>query len=58
LKRLKESDLLLLGGPRMPFNTQELNDIRKYIEEGGKVMLLMHEGGENKLGTNINVLLE
>ena len=58
MKRLKEGDLLLLGGPRAPFNTEELNDIRKYIEEGGKVILLLHEGGENKLGTNINVLLE
>ena len=42
----------------MPFNTQELNDIRKYIDDGGKVMLMMHEGGEGKQGTNINVLLE
>lgn len=50
--------MLLLGGPRAPFNTSEINDIRKYIEEGGKVMLMMHEGGENKLGTNINALLE
>ena len=28
LKRLKECHLLLLGGPRLPFNAQELQDIR------------------------------
>jgi len=38
--------LLLLGGPRLPFNAQELQDIRRYVDEGGRVLLLMHEGGE------------
>lgn len=58
MQRLKESDLLLLGGPRLPFNMQELQDIKTYIDQGGKVLIMMHEGGENKLGTNINYLLE
>jgi len=30
----------------MPFNAQELQDIRKYIDEGGRVLLMMAEGGE------------
>ena len=58
LKRLKECNMLLLGGPRLPFNAQELQDIRRYVEEGGKVVVMMAEGGENKLNTNINALLE
>jgi intraflagellar transport protein 52 len=49
---------LLLGGPRAPFNASELQDIRRYVDEGGKVMLFMHEGGEQKMGTNINAMLE
>lgn len=32
--------------------------MKKYIDEGGKALVMMHEGGEQKLGTNINVLLE
>lgn len=28
------------------------------MDEGGKVLLFMHEGGENKLQTNINAMLE
>ena len=50
--------MLLLGGPRLPFNAQELQDIRRYIEDGGRVLLMMAEGGEQKLGTNINAMLE
>jgi intraflagellar transport protein 52 len=55
---LKEANLLLLGGPRLPFNAQELQDIRRYIDEGGRALILMAEGGEQKLGTNINAMLE
>lgn len=55
---MKETDLLLLGGPRMPFNLNELQDIRRYVDEGGRCLLLMSEGGEQKQGTNINALLE
>lgn len=58
MKKLKESNLLLLGGPRAPFNAQELQDIRRYIEEGGRAMIMMNEGGEQKQNTNINALLE
>lgn len=42
----------------MPFNANEIQDIKKYIDEGGRVILLMNEGGEQKQGTNINALLE
>jgi intraflagellar transport protein 52 len=42
----------------MPFNAQELQDIRRYLDEGGRVLLMMAEGGEQKLGTNINAMLE
>lgn len=50
--------MLLLGAPRAPFNAQELQDIRRYIEEGGRCMIMMTEGGEQKSNTNINAMLE
>ena len=58
LKSLKEASLLLLGGPRLPFTAQELQDIRRYIEEGGRAIIMMDEGGETKLNTNVNAMLE
>jgi intraflagellar transport protein 52 len=42
----------------LPFNAQELQDIRRYIDDGGRVLIMMAEGGEQKLGTNINAMLE
>lgn len=42
----------------MPFNANELQHIRQYIEEGGRCMIMMNEGGETKQNTNINALLE
>lgn len=55
---MKEANLLLLGAPTQPFSEEELNDIRKYIDMGGRVLVLMNEGGEAKQGTNINFMLE
>ena len=58
LAKLKEANLLLLGAPTQPFSEEELMDIKKYIDQGGRVLVLMNEGGEKKQGTNINFLLE
>jgi intraflagellar transport protein 52 len=55
---MSQSHLVLLGGPRMPFTSKELEDIRKYIESGGSVLVVMNEGGEQKMNTNINAMLE
>jgi intraflagellar transport protein 52 len=47
-----------LGGPRLPFTGHELQNIRHYVENGGNAMIIMQEGGENRLETNINAFLE
>lgn len=49
---------MLLGGPTQPFSADELQDIRRYIDEGGHVMLMLGEGGEARNNTNINAMLE
>jgi len=58
MESLSKCHLVLLGGPRMPFTAQELQDIRAYVENGGSVLLVMSEGGEQKMNTNINAMLE
>jgi len=55
---MAETNLLLLGAPRMPFTAKELQDVRQYIEAGGSALVVMHEGGEAKMNTNINAMLE
>ena len=52
------SNLLLLGGPRMPFTGKELQDVRSYIEQGGAALVILTEGGEQKANTNINAMME
>jgi intraflagellar transport protein 52 len=55
---MAETNLVLLGAPRAPFTGKELQDIRQYIEAGGSVLVIMNEGGETKMNTNINAMLE
>lgn len=40
------------------FSLKEFEALKKYIQSGRSVLVLLNEGGENKLGTNINYLLE
>jgi len=58
LQRMAETHLLLLGGPKMPFTAKELQEIRQYVEQGGSCMVMMNEGGESRMNTNINAMLE
>mmetsp|Transcript_44569 Transcript_44569/g.72554 ORF Transcript_44569/g.72554 Transcript_44569/m.72554 type:complete len:474 (-) Transcript_44569:306-1727(-) len=57
-ERLQGVNLFVLGGPREKFSTAEFEAIRKYIQGGGSVLLLLGEGGENRFGTNVNYLTE
>ena len=42
----------------MPFTAKELTEVRQYIEAGGSALVVMNEGGETKMNTNINAMLE
>ena len=42
----------------MPFTGHELQYIRHYVENGGSAFIIMQEGGESRLDTNINAFLE
>ena len=55
---MAETNLLLLGAPKMPFTAKELTEVRQYIEAGGSALVIMNEGGEAKMNTNINAMLE
>ncbi|KAL5456923.1 hypothetical protein EMCRGX_G034150 [Ephydatia muelleri] len=58
LERLAGSKLVVFGGPREKFSVAEFDALRKYIDNGGSVLILTSEGGEAKNNTNINFLLE
>ena len=56
--RLADADLLVFGGPSEPFTTAEFDDLKSYLQNGGRVMVMMGDGGEKQSGTNMNYLLE
>lgn len=56
--RLEGVSLLVFAGPREKFSEDEFGSIASYIRRGGSVLFLLPEGGEDKLDTNANFLLE
>ncbi len=40
------------------FTVPQFDAVRGYLDGGGCVLVMMSEGGEGKLNTNINFLLE
>lgn len=58
LERLEGVRLWITVGPRETFTVSELEVLKEYLDGGGRVMVLLGEGGEAKYKTNINFLLE
>ncbi|KAJ8032906.1 Intraflagellar transport protein 52-like [Holothuria leucospilota] len=57
-EKLSGVRVFIIAGPREKFTSPEFEALKKYIEDGGSVLVLMGEGGENRLDTNINFFLE
>ena len=55
---LGRANVLVLGAPQEPFSTEEFQMLKEFIARGGALLLLLTEGGEGRLGTNVNYLLE
>jgi intraflagellar transport protein 52 len=55
---LKQISLFILAGPQQKFNEIELESMKDFVNNGGSLMVLLAESGENAFDTNINFLLE
>ena len=53
-----ESCVLSISFSREKFTETEINHLKKYLETGGSLLVLLGEGGEKKFDTNINFFLE
>jgi intraflagellar transport protein 52 len=58
LERLQQANLVIFGGPKEMFSSEEFQAIKDYLVGGGNVLILLGEGGEGKYNTNVNWLLE
>ncbi|KAH9363974.1 hypothetical protein HPB48_006978 [Haemaphysalis longicornis] len=55
---LSGTDVLVLGGPRQKFTEAEFSALREFLTQGGRLLVMVGEGGERRFQTNINFLLE
>ena len=55
---LQEAAVFIIGGPRQMFTVPEFEALKQYIADGGKVLLMLGEGGERQFETNVNYLIE
>jgi intraflagellar transport protein 52 len=55
---LSDVGVFVSAGPREAFSQAELEALKKYLENGGSLLVSLNEGGEKKFQTNINYLLE
>ncbi|KAG8463986.1 hypothetical protein KFE25_000154 [Diacronema lutheri] len=58
LDRLREAACYVFVAPQERFAPEEFEAMRAYVAEGGALMFLLAEGGETRLGTNLNGFLE
>eukprot|EP00798_Chlamydomonas_sp_ICE-L_P029961 gene29962-18028_t len=58
LENLRAAAIVVLGCPKEKFSTQEFAVLKRYVQSGGSVLVMLGEGGETKAGTNINYWLE
>ena len=56
--RLDEANLMIFGGPRERFTEHEIQQLKTFVKKGGSVLLLVGEGGDEALGTNVNSIIE
>nr|CAB3255400.1 intraflagellar transport protein 52 homolog [Phallusia mammillata] len=56
--RLSQARVFVIAAPREKFSTFEFDNLKRYIEGGGSLLVMLGEGGEGSFNTNINFLLE
>ncbi|XP_026553393.1 intraflagellar transport protein 52 homolog isoform X1 [Pseudonaja textilis] len=56
--KLSGVKLWITAGPREKFTAAEFEVLKKYLESGGNILVMLGEGGESRYDTNINFLLE
>lgn len=60
LERLLQAKLFVTASPAKKFTAAELDALKRYVSppHSGSILILLTEGGESKLNTNINVFLD
>jgi intraflagellar transport protein 52 len=57
-EKLAQCRVFVTVGPQKKFSAGEFEALKRFVENNGSLLILLTEGGENKLDTNINFLLD
>nr|XP_026499878.1 intraflagellar transport protein 52 homolog [Vanessa tameamea] len=55
---LQDVKVLVIPGPQNAFTDDELSALKMMVERGDSVLVMMTDGGEERMNTNINFFLE
>ena len=53
-----EVDLMVFGGPNDNFTESECEDIKNWLDNGGRALFMVNDGGEKSAGSNYNTLFK
>ncbi|KAB0804768.1 hypothetical protein PPYR_01738 [Photinus pyralis] len=54
---LQKCSILILPGCRNPFSESEIEAMKKYLDQGGKILVLLYESNQDDI-SNVNIILE
>ncbi len=58
LESIAQATVLVIAGPCDMFSHPEFEGLKTFIQGGGSVLVMLGDGGESRINTNINYLLE
>jgi intraflagellar transport protein 52 len=56
--RLAEADVLVFGGSRESFQASEFEDLKSWLNIGGRALILFADGGDRQSGCNMSQFLK
>ena len=48
LEKVRNASLFVLASPKEKFTEQEIDTLKKYVENGGNLLIFTSEGGDRK----------
>ncbi|KAJ6217546.1 hypothetical protein RDWZM_008703 [Blomia tropicalis] len=55
---LKKCNLIIIFMPQLKYSQLEFSNLKSFLDNGGKVLILLEEGGERKSSSNVNYFME
>ncbi|GAQ81859.1 hypothetical protein KFL_000930050 [Klebsormidium nitens] len=57
-ERLADASIVVFGSPREDFSATEVDVLHRFVAEGGSLLFLVGEGGDERAGSGVNAVTE